>query len=166
MNLLTTLRAVTAVALLAALGFLLAPAGAEVEPLEAPTSDTLQVASGSERLQADSLAEDIILYNLFSPSRSAPNRRTTSAVTPDDAPNEVEPANGFSPELVGTAVSDRPEETKALLKLLANDPAPRLYAVGDRAGGYTVVSIEARSVVLNGPRGRVVLRLPQEENHS
>ena len=40
----------------------------------------------------------------------------------------------------------------------------RLYAVGDRDGGYRVVSIAPRSVVLAGPRGRVTLRLdPQED---
>ena len=74
---------------------------------------------------------------------------------------------GFTPELIGTAVSERPGETRALLRLLANDATPRLYSVGDRAGGYSVVSIDARAVVLSGPRGRVVLRLPEnEESHS
>ena len=74
---------------------------------------------------------------------------------------------GFTPELIGTAISERPGETKALLRLLSTDPTPRLYAVGDRAGGYSVVSIDPRSVVLAGPRGRVVLRLPEdEESHS
>ena len=75
--------------------------------------------------------------------------------------------SSFTPELIGTAVSSKPGETKALLRLLASDPTPRLYAVGDRAGGYSVVSIDARAVVLSGARGRVVLRLPEnEENHS
>ncbi len=76
-------------------------------------------------------------------------------------------SGGFAPVLIGTAVSERPGETRALLQLLESDPTPRLYGVGDRAGGFTVVSIDARAVVLNGPRGRVVLRLPEnEESHS
>jgi hypothetical protein len=163
------LRVVTATALMVGVAFLFAPANTRVEPFEAPGKDSLALVSGDSRMSADSLAEDIILYNLFSPSRSAPNRRASGSAAPDEAGMTSETgdvSSGFSPELIGTAVSDKPGETKALLRLLANDPAPRLYAVGDRAGGYSVVSIDPRSVVLNGPRGRVVLRLPQdEENH-
>jgi hypothetical protein len=81
--------------------------------------------------------------------------------------NAQSTTSSFMPELIGTMVSEKPVDTRALLRLLASDPTPRLYAVGDKAGGYSVVSIDARSVVLSGPRGRVVLRLPEnEENHS
>lgn len=165
-------RIVTVTALLAGLGFLVAPADTRVDRLEAPGLDSLAIASGVSRVSADSLVEDIILYNLFSPTRAAPDRRMVGTASPDQS-GMSEPGDpgassgGFTPELIGTAVSAKPGETKALLRLLDSDPAPRLYAVGDRAGGYSVVSIDPRSVVLNGPRGRVVLRLPQnEENHS
>ena len=164
------MRMIAIAAVLVGLGFLVAPTDVEVTPLAlpAPSADTM---ISPARVQADSITEDIILYNLFSPSRTAPSRRYTSqSVAGGAAPDEnapVTPYNGFSPVLIGTAVSDKPGETRASLQLLANDPTPRLYAVGDRAGGYSVVSIDARAVVLNGPGGRVVLRLPEnEESHS
>ena len=165
------MRLVAVLAFVVGLGFMLAPTDVDVAPLPLPahSADTMMTPA---RLSADSITEDIILYNLFSPSRTAPSRRYTaqsvvnSGGAPDDNPSAA-PYSGFSPVLIGTAVSDKPGETRALLQLLANDPTPRLYAVGDRAGGYSVVSIDARAVVLNGPRGRVVLRLPEnEESHS
>ena|SRR5687768_14429798 len=165
------MRVIAVAAALLGLGFLLAPTNVDVAPLALPAhgADTMMSPA---RVQADSLTEDIILYNLFSPSRAAPSRRYTAqsvagGSAPDDNNESVSPSSGFSPVLIGTAVSERPGETRALLQLLATDPTPRLYGVGDRAGGYSVVSIDARAVVLNGPRGRVVLRLPEnEESHS
>ena len=53
--------------------------------------------------------------------------------------------------------------TLALLQLDPFAGAPRLYAVGDRDGAYRVIAIAPRSVILAGPRGRVTLRLDQEE---
>ena len=165
------MRVIAVVAGLLGLGFMVAPTDVEVTPLALPEygADTMMTPA---RVQADSITEDIILYNLFSPSRTAPARRyTAQSVAGGGAPDENDyssaPSSGFSPVLIGTAVSERPGETRALLHLLATDPTPRLYGVGDRAGGYSVVSIDARAVVLNGPRGRVVLRLPEnEESHS
>ena len=166
-----TMRWVMVLGLVAGVGFLFAPVNADVEPFEAGIlADSFSVATTS-RIAADSLTEDIILYNLFAPSRTAPSRRFAANTAADDPGSDMAlptPASaGFTPELIGTAVSQNPGETKALLRMLASDPTPRLYAVGDRAGGFTVVSIDARAVVLTGPRGRVVLRLPEnEENHS
>lgn len=167
------LRLIAVAASLLGVAFLFAPVNTDVVPPEVPVAAALSTLTAGTRARADSLTEDIILHNLFSPSRTAPSQRygTSSAVTGDamdDATATARSPNaGFTPELVGTAVSDRPGETRALLRLIASDPGPRLYAVGDRAGGYAVVSIDARSVVLSGPRGRVVLRLPEhEESHS
>ena len=164
------MRLIAVVAFLLGLGFMVAPTNVDVAPLALPAHNADSIMSPA-RVQADSITEDIILYNLFSPSRTAPSRRyTAQSVAGGGVPDEnvsAPPGSGFSPVLIGTAVSERPGETRALLQLLANDPTPRLYAVGDRAGGYSVVSIDARAVVLNGPRGRVVLRLPEnEESHS
>lgn len=167
------LRWLGVLGLVSGTGFLLAPASAKVESMAIPAlADSVPIPV-LERSRSDSLTEDIILYNLFSPSRSAPSRRYAAGTAagvdanPEGSPPSPSLAGGFTPELIGTAVSERPAETRALLRLLPADPAPRLYAVGDRAGGYTVVSIDARAVVLSGPRGRVVLRLPEnEENHS
>lgn len=166
-----TMRWLTVLGLVTGIAFLLAPASADVEPFDVGIlADSVTVATTS-RTGADSLTEDIILHNLFAPSRTAPSRRYAASAAAGDAGSGMGPSapagGGFSPELIGTAVSGKSGETRALLVLLASDPTPRLYAVGDRAGGFTVVSIDARAVVLSGPRGRVVLRLPEnEENHS
>jgi hypothetical protein len=164
------MRWLTVLGLVTGIGFLLAPATADVDPFEVSVLADSLPRSVTSRTGADSLTEDIILYNLFAPSRTAPTRRYAagSAGTPDagiESPASM--TSSFMPELIGTMVAEKAADTKALLRLLASDPTPRLYAVGDKAGGYTVASIDARSVVLSGPRGRVVLRLPEnEENHS
>ena len=164
------LRGIALFATIVGVGFFFAPINNDVEPLPWHDPAPMTATTSSTRAHADSLTEDIILYNLFTPSRAAPSRRFAAAASdqmPDANNGSVEFSSGFTPVLIGTAVSERPGETKALLQLLASDPTPRLYGVGDRAGGFTVVSIDARSVVVNGPRGRVVLRLPEnEESHS
>lgn len=166
-------RLIAFAALLLGLGFMVAPTTADVAPVALPEQASDSTIPSPVRVPADSITEDIILYNLFSPSRTAPSRRyaaqtvSGTSMAPDESNASVAPSSGFAPVLIGTAVSGRPGETRALLQLIAGDPTPRLYAVGDRAGGYSVVSIDARAVVLAGPRGRVVLRLPEnEENHS
>jgi hypothetical protein len=166
------LRVIALAGFLAGVALLFAPVRNSVDPLPLPEPASVSALPLDTRANADSLTEDIILYNLFSPSRIAPSRRYAATGGGDqgqvpDANESMSPSAGFSPVLMGTAVSARPGETRALLQLIASDPTPRLYAVGDRAGGYSVVSIDARAVVLTGPRGRVVLRLPEnEENHS
>jgi hypothetical protein len=166
------LRVVAVAFLLLGVLLLFAPTDTDVTPRAVPEAAPVAAMTMEGRATADSLAEDIILYNLFSPSRTAPTRRYAgpNVAAPDMTdPNgePTPPSVGFMPVLIGTAVSERPGETRALLQLIASDPTPRLYGVGDRAGGYSVVSIDARSVVVTGPRGRVVLRLPEnEENHS
>lgn len=168
---LDAMRWLTVLGLVTGVGLLLAPANADVEPFDVGVlADSVPVAV-TLPTGADSLTEDIILYNLFAPSRTAPSRRSAAgnAAAQDAGSDMGLPSLGtsFVPELVGTMVSEKAADTKALLRLVASDPTPRLYAVGDKAGGYSVVSIDARSVVLSGPRGRVVLRLPEnEENHS
>ena len=167
------MRWLSVLGFLTGMGFLVAPPADDVEPFAVSVVASSIPISTAANASVDSLTEDIILYNLFAPGRTPPARRYAASVAPDDGPM-VDPeassssvASGFAPELVGTAVSEHPGQTRALLRLLASDPSPRLYSVGDRAGGYSVVSIDARAVVLSGPRGRVVLRLPEnEENHS
>lgn len=161
------MRWVSVLGLLAGIGFLLAPPADDVEPFAVSILGDSVPVSVVAKTRADSLTEDIILYNLFAPGRNAPVRRYAASAATDDRamvdPDSRSPSvgGGFRPELIGTVVSERAGETRALLRLLANDPAPRLYGVGDRAGGYSVISIDARAVVLSGPRGRVVLRLPE-----
>ena len=163
------MRVATIVGFLVGVAFLFAPTGTEVSPLALPELPAVSTAP-TDRSGADSLAEDIILHNLFSSSRSAPSGRyrgpgmtgTQDADVSGYSPSPGMGNSGFTPSLVGTAISERPGATRALLVLDPADLTPRLYSVGESAGGYRVVSIEARSVELAGPRGRVVLRLPQD----
>lgn len=118
------------------------------------------------------LAEDVVLANVFSSRRTPP----TTRYTPPDAamdssggmiaeptlPGDMPAMATGEPVLLGTVVGVR--GTQALLQLDPLSGPARLYAVGDRDGGFRVVSIAPRAVVLAGPRGRVILRLdPQEE---
>ncbi len=114
------MRWLAVLGLLAGVGFLLAPISVDVEPMEVGIlADSVPVSTMS-RTGTDSLTEDIILYNLFAPSRTAPSRRysATHSGTQDtdgDVPSSAL-AGSFMPELIGTAVSQRPGETKALLR--------------------------------------------------
>ncbi|MEP7380763.1 MAG: hypothetical protein ABI910_03710 [Gemmatimonadota bacterium] len=117
------------------------------------------------------LAEDVVLANVFSVRRAPP----TSRYAPPDAAMDssggvvAEPADASEvvstpsgdPMLLGTVVGAR--GTQALLQLDPSGGSPRLYAVGDRDGGYRVIAIAPRSVILAGPRGRVTVRLESEE---
>lgn len=115
------------------------------------------------------LAEDVVLANAFSPRRAPPTSRysppdaetDSSGGTVADAPATEGDAAAGEPLLLGTVVGAR--GAQAVLQLDPYAGAPRLYAVGDRDGGYRVISIAPRVVVLAGPRGRVTLRLDPEE---
>jgi hypothetical protein len=121
------------------------------------------------------VAEEIVMTNVFAASRTAPRERYLPPELAGDSAFGVmaEPASdvampvdaaveGDVPVLFGTVVA--PEGTRALLHLDALASSPRLYAPGEGDGGYTVVSIAPRSVVLRGPRGRITLRLDPEED--
>jgi hypothetical protein len=154
---------------------LVAPAASNVasEPLTFVPSGDRSVRPLDAK--ADSLTEEIVLANIFSPSRTAPLKRVmppeltgdsangmipdTAAVSSGDTPPAA--TDGGIPALYGTIVG--PAGTQALLQLDAASPGPRLYGVGDKAGGYRIVAIAPREVTLAGPKGRVVLRMKQQE---
>ena len=79
------------------------------------------------------------------------------------------PARGASPGNGGQAFSAGPmpvltgviagEGTR--VAILRQGTISRSYRVGQSAGAYRVAAIGARSVTLNGPRGRVVLTIGQ-----
>ena len=120
-------------------------------------------------------AERVIRTDIFSPRRSAPPRRYVLGDTTQDA--DVAPTDMASAPLAGEPVDSASASTAndavphlygtmlgaagatALLKLDASVSEPRLYRVGDRAGGYRVVEIGDRQVTLTRSGGRVVLRL-------
>lgn len=123
------------------------------------------------RMAADSLTMDVVMGNVFAASRTPPRRRFTpqdSGSVDESVPAMIDPAPNATtagdgiPALLGTVVGEN-GVVMALLHLNAADPGPRLYAVGARDGGYRVVSIAPRTVILSGPQGRVSLRLPDEE---
>ena len=124
-------------------------------------------------------ADRVVRTDIFSPRRAAPPRRYVFGETapgrgrragrdrrpplagePMDS-TSASTANDAVPHLYGTMLG--PAESTALLRLEASVSEPRLYRVGDRAGGYRVAEIGDRSVVLVGSSGRVVLRLKQRD---
>lgn len=125
-------------------------------------------------------ADRVVKTDVFSSRRAAPSRRymfgevptPADAATPDVSatpslagePVDSTTASTMSdavPHLYGTMLG--PNESTALLRLDGRIAEPRLYRVGDRAGGYRVADIADRSVTLVGPAGRVVLRLEKSQ---
>ena len=172
------LNAATVLLVIAGLALLVvpfpAPAGRVTDSLASATSqaDTIR-----QSVVADLGAADrVVKTDIFSARRGPPARRYAFGETgqpADESASELtsttplagEPldsttastANDAVPHLYGTMLG--PTESTALLRLDASRSEPRLYRVGDRAGGYRVAEISDRAVTLAGPRGRVVLRL-------
>jgi hypothetical protein len=167
-----------ATVLLVAAGILLlvipspVPAGRSTVSMPAtPRPDSVRQSAAPDLGAADR----VVRTDIFSPRRTAPPRRYVFGETPaepDAEPTDVaaapplagelvdstmaSTANDAVPHLYGTMVG---AESTALLRLDASVSEPRLYRVGDRAGGYRVVEIGDRSVTLVGPSGRLVLKL-------
>ncbi len=132
-------------------------------------------ADGTElpRAAIDTLsAMEIAMANVFDAARTPPSRRylppefgVDSAAGmvdgTDPEPGSMAVEGGELPRLYGTVLLS--SGSKALLHLDASDFGPRLYSVGERDGGYRVISISPRSVVLAASQGRVTLRLDNEE---
>jgi hypothetical protein len=120
-------------------------------------------------------AERFVLANVFSARRTPPMSRYTPPESGSDSTggmmsdsamagspiDSLMMTEGAVPGLFGTVTT--PEGARALLFLDPSLDGPRLYAVGDGAAGYRVVSIEPRVVIVRGPQGRVVLRMPDKE---
>jgi len=140
-----------------------------------PTAEPLRIDGRAALPQLGAgdpvLAEDVVLANIFSGRLAPPTTRyappdaamdsSGGAVADPSVAPELPEAPAGEPMLLGTVVGVR--GTLALLQLDPFAGAPRLYAVGDRDGAYRVIAIAPRSVILAGPRGRVTLRLDQEE---
>jgi hypothetical protein len=171
------LNAATVLLVLAGLVLLAVPF-----PLPTARADATVVASTGALPDSvrPTASPDIVKTDIFSSRRSAPSRRYMFGEAPtsaDAASTDVSTTPSLSgepvdstmastmddaiPHLYGTMLG--PNESTALLRLDARVAEPRLYRVGDRAGGYRVADIADRSVTLVGPRGRVVLRLEKSE---
>jgi hypothetical protein len=151
-----------------------APAGRVTESL---ASTTLPADTVRQSVVADLGAADrVVKTDIFSARRGPPARRyafgETGQPADESVPESTSPASlagepmdsttastadDAVPHLYGTMLG--PTESTALLRLDASRSEPRLYRVGDRAGGYRVAEIADRSVTLIGSSGRVVLRL-------
>ncbi len=167
MSLHRILTAAAVVLTLIAGGVSLLPVSTRVTPMPVRLASLPDAAPGG--VQADSLAEEVILANVFSASRTAPMRRYSppeqfpapeGAEGDSSMPVEPMPMAGM-PQLTGTMV--RQSGSLALLRLDPAARSPRLYRVGDREGVWRVLAITAREVTLDGPTGRVVLRLSTPE---
>jgi len=125
-------------------------------------------------------ADRVVRTDIFSSRRSAPPQRYVfgeTAQEPDGAPTDMtvapahsgealdsttaSTANDAVPHLYGTMLAAG--DATALLRLDANVSEPRLYRVGESAGGYRLAEIADRSVTLAGRSGRVVLRLARPD---
>jgi hypothetical protein len=162
-RLLLALRALTAIFLIVALSALVwkpAPAVTEipVAGLNAGVPERLSANGGQVELAT------IIDANVFSSSRKAPAQRyqpfaplPETAPVPDVAPPDASAAEDAVPQFFGTIAG--PRGTFALLRLEAGETDAQMYREGEGAGGYRVEKINEQSVVLSGPKGRIVLRL-------
>jgi hypothetical protein len=159
--------------MVAAALFALVAAAALVWPARVPTTqivpgviDSTAIKSATTRtveVGADA-ADAVVARNIFSPSRTPPARRY-NPTEPDEsvevAPPEPETA-GVSeaervPRLYGVVLG--PAGATALLRLDPTVPDAQIYREGDKAGRYKVVKINEKSVILDGPTGRIELRL-------
>ena len=172
------LNAATVLLVVGGIVLLVAPARMPAGRASAMVASTGALPDSVRQQPAPDLraAERVVKTDIFSSRRAAPSRRYMFGETgaePDVAPTENPPAaplagepmdsttastaNDAVPHLYGTMLG--PTESTALLRLDASISDPRVYRVGDRAGGYRVAEIGDRSVTLVGASGRVVLRM-------
>lgn len=148
------------------------PAGTDVTAGASVLPSRVAVATPAATDDGASVVDAVVSQNLFSATRSAPATRWTppgleTPPMPADQPvlDSVAslPMAGDStmadavPALYGTVIGDA--APRALLRLADDDVAPRLYRVGDRHGGWRVVSIARDRVVLAGAGGSRTLQL-------
>lgn len=147
------------------------PIGRSVRPVSpaipAVKGATLAARDDSASIQT---AAHIVDGNVFSATRRAPTVRfvppgTDGATVQPSMPAMADGAmtdNGFAaptegPKLFGIIAQDG--RRRALLQLPGTDSVPRLLDIGDRRGGYRVVSIADDRVVLATSTGSRTVRL-------
>ena len=168
----TTLFAVAALGAVLGGTFLVLPPAVGDDDTQAGLLGDTTMALPALTPGSPALAEDVVIANVFSPRRSPPTSRysppdaamdSSGVVVADTATMGVpSPAVAGEPVLLGTVVGAR--GTQALLQLDPLGGPARLYSVGDRDGGYRVISIAPGTVVVAGPQGRMTLRLVSPED--
>jgi hypothetical protein len=160
------LRAATALAIAVAAAALLWPARAANVEIAPAGLESTPAASTAPPADA-ALSRDITDANIFSATRRAPRERyrPDGAQATGEGLADVDPTAAVRGEGIPHLYGIVPgvDGAAALLRL---DPAATgalLYREGDRGGRYRVDTIGEQSVVLNGPSGRLELRLPRPE---
>ena len=133
----------------------------------APAGLSARASKGAARVADTSAPDAVIAGNIFSPSRAAPARRFNPAepepvsAPPEDNADVVVSEEEAVPRLFGIVIG--PAGASALMRLDAASPEAQIYHEGDSGGRYRVVKINERSVILEGPSGRIELRLQRPE---
>jgi hypothetical protein len=162
-RLLLALRALTAIFLIVALTALVwkpSPPATEIPVAGLNAGVPARVSANGGEVELGT----IINANVFSTSRRAPAQRyqpfapvPEAPPVQDVAPRDATAAVDAVPQFFGTIVG--PRGTFALLRLEAGETDAQMYREGEGGGGYRVEKINEQSVVLSGPKGRIVLRL-------
>ena len=174
MRLVPILQAVALTGLLASAALLGWPPNTNVVPV-APTLPPLAAAVPVMTTNASALTDSIVNANAFSLTRTAPSARTfaaapvdpqvdistTGSTTANGGIGESLASSDAVPHLYG--VVNGPQGAAVLMRLDATRRGSRLFHLGEGAAGYTVRSIGADRVELNGPTGPVVLTLSPKE---
>lgn len=122
-------------------------------------------ATPAGTLPADSFGP-IVAGNIFDQGRSPPEARYVPeelAARSEPPAREAAPAPR-GPRLFGVAVG--PADAVALIDANAAIPGAEVYRVGDMVAGARLIEIGDTTVVLEGPEGRRVLRLPSSSRRS
>jgi hypothetical protein len=149
-----------------ALTALLWPARVPTDEL-APAGLSAHANKAAARVTDTSAPDAVIAGNIFSPTRAAPARRFNPAepepvsAPPEDNADVVVSEEEAVPRLFGIVIG--PAGASALMRLDASNPEAQIYREGDSGGRYRVVKINERSVILEGPSGRIELRLQRPE---
>ena len=122
-----------------------------IPTLPAPSADTTKVTA-------------ILEGNLLSEARRPPRTRLRPAGAPEAAPETRPRPAAFQPRLFGTVVG--PAEASALIDADPAVPGAEVYRLGDRLLGRRLTDISDSNVVLEGPVGRLVLRLERARGPS
>ena len=133
-----------------------------------PAGLSARASKGAARIPDQSASDAVIAGNVFSPSRAAPGRRYNPAepegpvvAPPQDNTDVVVSEEEAVPRLFGIVIG--PAGASALMRLDPSNPEAQIYREGDSAGRYRVLKINEQSVLLQGPSGRIELRLQRSE---
>lgn len=157
----SALLTVSALAVAAGVGLRVVPIIVDVEPTaSAAVPESPPVPSAREQAEALLSYQQIVEANIFSRNRTPP---ATRYIPPELMRDEGPPVRTGSaptprPRLFGVAVG--PMGAVALIDADPTIPGAEVYRPGDAVGNARLAAIEETAVILEGPSGRIRLRLP------